>query len=57
MSTQHPDNAHAPAYAIDGVIKGEGEIVEASDIFALGADEQMWDSEGKDADNRVVQKL
>jgi phosphoenolpyruvate carboxylase len=57
MSTQHPDNATAPSYAIDGVIKGEGEIVEASDIFALGADEQMWDSEGKDADNRVVQKL
>lgn len=57
MSTQHPDNATAPAYAIDGVIKGEGEITEAVDVFELGCDEQMWDSEGKDADTHVVQKL
>lgn len=57
MSTQHPDNAHAPAYATNGVIKGEGEIAEAVEVFQLGCDEQMWDSEGKDADNRVVQKL
>ena len=26
MSTQHPDNAAAPPYAVDGVIKGDGEI-------------------------------
>ena len=57
MSTQHPDNASAPPYAVDGVIKGEGEIVEAVEVFALGCDEQMWDSEGKDADTHVVQKL
>ncbi len=57
MSTQHPDNAFVPPYAIDGVLKGEGEITEAVDIFALGSDEQMWDSEGKEADNQVVQKL
>ena len=57
MSTQHPDNAAAPSYAIDGVIKGEGEIIEAVDVFTLGCDEQMWDSEGKDTDTHVVQKL
>ncbi len=57
MSTQHPDNAAAPAYAIDGVIKGDGEIAEAVDVFGLGCDEQMWDSEGKDTDTHVVQKL
>ncbi len=57
MSTQHPDNAAAPPYAIDGVIKGEGEIAEAVDVFRLGCDEQMWDSEGKDTDTHVVQKL
>ncbi|MEX2599736.1 MAG: phosphoenolpyruvate carboxylase [Dehalococcoidia bacterium] len=57
MSTQHPDNAHPPAYAADGVIKGEAEIQEAAEFFQLGCDEQMWDSEGKDADTHVVQKL
>ena len=57
MSTQHPDNAESPPYAVDGVIKGDGEIIEAADVFALGCDEQMWDSEGKDADTHVVQKL
>ena len=57
MSTQHPDNATPPPFAIDGVLKGEGEITEAVQVFELGCDEQMWDSEGKEADNRVVQKL
>ena len=57
MSTQHPDNAAAPPYAVDGVIKGDGEIIEAVDAFSLGCDEQMWDSEGKDTDTHVVQKL
>ena len=57
MSTQHPDNAAAPAYAVDGVIKGDGEIIEAVDAFGLGCDEQMWDSEGKDTDTHVIQKL
>ncbi|MEX2431427.1 MAG: phosphoenolpyruvate carboxylase, partial [Dehalococcoidia bacterium] len=57
MSTQHPDNAAAPRYAVDGVIKGEAEILEAVELFELGCDEQMWDSEGKDADTHVVQKL
>ena len=58
MSTQHPDNATPPPFAAsDGVLKGEGEIMEAVEIFSLGADEQMWDSEGKEVDNQVVQKL
>ena len=58
MSTQHPDNATpAPFADAEGVLKGEGEVDEAADIFALGCNEQMWDSEGKEADNHVVQKL
>ena len=57
MSTQHPDNAASPPYATEGVLKGEGEITEAATVFSLGCDEQMWDSEGKDVDLRVVQKL
>ena len=58
MSTQHPDNASSPPFAAsDGVLRGEGEIAEAVEVFSLGCDEQMWDSEGKEADNQVVQKL
>ncbi len=58
MSTQHPDNATPAPFADDeGVLKGEGEVEEAVDVFALGCDEQMWDSEGKEADNQVVRKL
>lgn len=58
MSTQHPDNATPAPFADDeGVLKGEGEVDEAAEIFALGCNEQMWDSEGKEADNHVVQKL
>ena len=58
MSTQHPDNA-APAPFADeeGVLRANGEVNEAFEIFSLGCDEQMWDSEGKEADNHVVQKL
>ncbi len=57
MSTQHPDNAFVAPYSSGGVLKGEGEIMEAVEVFSLGCDEQMWDSEGKEADNQVVQKL
>ena len=58
MSTQHPDNATpAPFADSTGVLRGDGEIEEAVDVFALGCDEQMWDSEGKEADNQVVRKL
>ena len=57
MSTQHPDNVATPPYAVDGVLKGESEVREAVDVYALGCDEQMWDSEGKDVDRMVVSKL
>ena len=58
MSTQHPDNANPAPFADDlGVLKGDGEVDEAVEVFGLGCDEQMWDSEGKEADNQVVRKL
>ena len=58
MSTQHPDNATPSPFAdAAGVIRGDGEVREAADIFALGCNEQLWDSEGKEADNQVVRKL
>ena len=58
MSTQHPDNATPAPFADDtGVLKGDGEVEEAVAAFALGCDEQMWDSEGKEVDNQVVRKL
>lgn len=58
MSTQHPDNAGAAAFAGEAVLKGEGEIAEALHVFSvLGCDEQMWDYEGKAADVDVVLKL
>ena len=58
MSTQHPDNARpAPFANREGVLGGDGEVREAHHIFALGCNEQMWDSEGKEADNHVVRKL
>ena len=58
MSTQHPDNATpAPFADEEGVLRANGEVDEAYQIFTLGCDEQMWDSEGKEADNHVVQKL
>ncbi len=58
MSTQHPDNATPAPFADEnGVLKGDGEVDEAVDVFGLGCDEQMWDSEGKEADSQVVRKL
>ena len=58
MSTQHPDNATPAPFSDEaGVLKGEGEVAEAASVFAMGCDEQMWDSEGKEADSQVVRKL
>ncbi len=58
MSTQHPDNATPSPFANEaGVIQGDGEVQEAAFVFDLGCTEQMWDSEGKEADNQVVRKL
>ncbi len=58
MSTQHPDNVHMPFFAENTEIGGEDEIKEAFYAFShLGMDEQMWDCEGKEADDFVVKKL
>ena len=58
MSTQHPDNACTPEWSEEEVINGSAEVFEAFYSFsALGCQEVMWDSEGKDTDTRVVRKL
>jgi phosphoenolpyruvate carboxylase len=58
MSTQHPDNVAFPIFAQGPVMSAEDEVREAFYAFAhLGCDEQMWDFEGKEVDNFVVQKL
>lgn len=58
MSTQHPDNANVPFFSNSPVLQGEDEIKEAYYAFSyLGADEVMWDVEGKETDEFVVRKL
>jgi len=58
MSTQHPDNANVPEWSQGEVIDGNVEVYEAYFAYsALGCQEVMWDSEGKDVDTRVVRKL
>ena len=58
MSTQHPDNISSPFFADGEVIQSDAEVKEAFYVFSqLGCKEQMWDSEGKEADNQVVEKL
>ena len=58
MSTQHPDNISMPFFADGEVLSGEAEVKEAFYVFSqLGCKEQMWDSEGKEVDNEVVEKL
>ncbi|MCS7136179.1 MAG: phosphoenolpyruvate carboxylase [Nitrososphaerota archaeon] len=58
MSTQHPDNASIPPWCDSDVIEGEKEVYEAYYAYsALGCQEVMWDSEGKDIDPHVVRKL
>ncbi len=58
MSTQHPDNVTTPFFAHNPVLAGEDEIQEAYYAFShLGIEEQMWDCEGKEVDNFVVEKL
>jgi len=58
MSTQHPDNISTPFFSDTELLAGEGEVKEAYYVFAqLGMNEQMWDSEGKEVDNQVVEKL
>lgn len=58
MSTQHPDNISTPFFADNEVLSGNTEVKEAYYVFSqLGCKEQMWDNEGKDVDNQVVEKL
>ncbi|MEM4633553.1 MAG: phosphoenolpyruvate carboxylase [Candidatus Anstonellaceae archaeon] len=58
MSTQHPDNVNSPFFSDSEVLAGETEIKEAYYVFShLGIPEQMWDCEGKEVDNHVVEKL
>jgi phosphoenolpyruvate carboxylase len=58
MSTQHPDNVNPPEWSNEEVINGNAEVFEAFYAYStLGCQEVMWDSEGKDADTRVVRKL
>jgi phosphoenolpyruvate carboxylase len=58
MSTQHPDNANIPEWSTEEIINGNTEVYEAYYAYsALGCQEVMWDSEGKDTDTRVVRKL
>lgn len=58
MSTQHPDNVATPFFSDSDVLAGEAEVKEAYFVFSqLGCNEQMWDSEGKEVDNQVVEKL
>ncbi|MFH1784867.1 MAG: phosphoenolpyruvate carboxylase [Candidatus Micrarchaeota archaeon] len=58
MSTQHPDNVTTPFFSDSDILSGDAEVKEAFFVFSqLGCQEQMWDSEGKEADNQVVEKL
>ncbi len=58
MSTQHPDNVTMPFFADGEILAGEAEVKEAFYVFSqLRIMEQMWDSEGKEADSQVVEKL
>jgi len=58
MSTQHPDNVNSPFFSDSEILAGETEIKETYYVFShLGIEEQMWDCEGKEVDNHVVEKL
>ncbi|MBU0532784.1 phosphoenolpyruvate carboxylase [Candidatus Micrarchaeota archaeon] len=58
MSTQHPDNVATPFFSDSDILAREAEVKEAFFVFSqLGCKEQMWDSEGKEVDNQVVEKL
>lgn len=58
MSTQHPDNVTTPFFSDSDMLAREAEVKEAFFVFSqLGCTEQMWDSEGKEVDNQVVEKL
>ena len=57
MSTQYPDNVETPPYGVNGVRKGDWQGQEPTEIFSLGAEEQMLDFERKNVGRMVVHKL
>ncbi|MBI5036790.1 phosphoenolpyruvate carboxylase [Candidatus Micrarchaeota archaeon] len=58
MGTQHPDNARKPIWAEEAFIDTTAEVEECFRCFAdIGAQEFMWDWEGKHVDESVVEKL
>ncbi len=58
MSTQHPDNVKQPFFVDNSIIGGDDEVKEAFYAFShLKIKEQLWDCEGKEVDNFVVEKL
>ena len=58
MSTQHPDNVTIPFFASHPTLTGDDEVQEAFYVYShLGIEEQLWDVEGKEVDNYVVNKL
>ncbi|MEW6610882.1 MAG: phosphoenolpyruvate carboxylase [Patescibacteria group bacterium] len=60
MATQHPDNAAAPYWERDGdgFVSSLEEVEESMSSFRdLGAEEFMWDWEGRHADEAVIDKF
>lgn len=58
MATQHPDNAGVPFWHNDAFVGEQYENEEIyQNFFHLGADEYMWDWEGKIADEAIIEKL
>lgn len=60
MATQHPDNAAAPYWELDGdgFVSTKEEIQESVSAFRdLNCEEFMWDWEGKYVDEGVIDKM
>ncbi len=58
MFSQHPDNAHIPYWHTSAYVKTHHELHECYLMYKdLGAQEMMWDWEGKLVDESVVERL
>lgn len=58
MFSQHPDNAQKPFWHDNAFVSTHHEIEECYLMFKdLGAEEMMWDWEGKLADESVIERL
>ncbi|MFA6521156.1 MAG: phosphoenolpyruvate carboxylase [Candidatus Gracilibacteria bacterium] len=58
MATQHPDNASPPFWLKEALINTKMETEEVFRSFSeMGCDEQMWDWEGKFADESMIERL